>query len=441
MEILQRLKKDAATRNKLLATIGLMFILLIGYRIPLPGINANYIQAVLDGLIGEGSGFLNALTGGSFSQMSIFALSITPYITASIVLQLLTLIVPPLEAMSKDGSVGKRKLEKVTFALGAFIAIIESLSLAIGLGSQGLFSSDAWYMVLYATIVWTVGACFLIWISQTITNKLIGNGTSMILMFNVLTTVPNDMFTIFKALSNGAKLWMQIVVVLTMIIVGCLIFAYVVVLNNAEKRIRITNSGKAGIRMAGAEDNVMPIKLSSGVMPIIFSSSIMSIPILIARFVGVQSGSMLEKIVNCFNQNNWFNMNEPLYTLGVIAFIPLTFAFSYFYSKMSFNANDIADNLRKSGGVVNGIRPGQPTAEYLNTQAKSMLWLGTTMLIVIALLPTAISGFCGIDGLSFGGTTILIVVGVILEVKNTLTAQTASVTYKTLLKGNKRGRA
>ena len=438
MELLRRLKKDAVTRKKLLITVAILFGLLIGYRIPLPGINAAYISSMLSNLNSAG-GFLNMLTGNSMQTMSIFALSITPLITASIILQLLTVIVPTLEAMSRDGSIGKTKMERLTFVVGAIIAVIESLGLAIGFGRQGLLTPYSWYMVLYATVVWTAGACFLIWVGQTITNKLIGNGTSVILMFNILTSIPGDMSNIFNSLSNGSAWWIKLAVALAMSIVVCLVFAYVVVLNNAEKRIHITNSGKAGIRMSGAENNMMPLKLNmGGVMPIILSSSIMSLPIMIASFVGVDANSTAAKIIGCFSQNNWFNPNAPIYTLGVLLFIPLTFVFAYFYSLISFNPKDIADNLRKSGSVVNGIRPGQPTADYLKHQAMSMLWLGTAMLLVVALLPSVISGLFGITGLSFGGTTILIVVGVILEMKNTISAQTASVTYKSLINKNRR---
>jgi preprotein translocase subunit SecY len=414
--------------------------LLIGYRIPLPGINPEYLTDILDHITESGAGgMLNVLTGNSFSQMSLFTLGITPTITASILLQLLTIIVPSLEAISKDGSVGKQKMERLTFALGAIVAVIESLGLAIGFGKQGLFVTYTWWMVLYATVVWTAGACFLIWVGQTITNKLIGNGTSLILLFNILTTLPGDVANIFNSVSGESELWVKILIAFAIAIAICLVFAYVVVLEKTEKRISITNSAKSGARMGGAEDNIMPLKLNmGGVMPIIFSSSIMSIPVLIAQFVGVKEGSVWATIVECLNQGNWFHMHDLIYTLGVLVFTPLAFAFAYFYSIISFNSKDIADNLRKSGSIINGIRPGQPTADYLHNQAKSMLWLGTSMLLLIALIPTAISGIFEISGLSFGGTTIIIIVGVVLDMKNTLNAQTSSVAYKSLINRKRR---
>lgn len=436
MELLYRLKKDATTRNKLLIMLGIMFLLLIGYRIPLPGINVEYLKYFFSIMESTGAGgFLNAITGKSMQNMSIFALSITPYITASILIQLLALIVPSIEAMSKDGSVGHQKKERLTYAVGGLVAFVEALALSIGFGKQGLFANYTWYVVVYATIIWTAGACFLIWIGQTITNKLIGNGISMILLFNILTTLPGSLTSTFNSLSVGATALTKAIIIGIMFIVVFLMFAYVVVLNNAEKRIRITNSGKSGSKMNGADDGTLPLKLNmGGVMPIIFSSSVISVPALIASVVDIPDGSWFDTVIKCLNQNNWFKFATPIYSIGVIIFIILTFFFAYFYAMMSFNTTDIADNLRKNGSIINGIRPGQPTADYLKKQARSVLLIGTTMLIIIALLPTFISGVCGISGLGFGGTTIIIIVGVILELKESLKAQTSCVTYKSLTK-------
>ena len=442
LEIFRRLKKDKETSKKFLFTMLILFGLLIGYQIPLPGINTTYLQNFHNSVFNSNAGgFLNMMMGNSFKNMSIFALSIAPYITASIILQLLAVVIPSLEAMQKDGSVGKQKMEKLTYIVGAIVAIIESLALAIGFGKNGLLEPYKWYMVLYATIIWTIGACFLIWIGQTITNKLIGNGISMILMFNILTTLPTDIVNIFNSFSSNKEIAIKIATILGMLVVFGLLFAYVVVLNNAEKKILITNSNKAGVRMTGASENIMPLKLNmGGVMPIIFSSSLMNIPMLIGQFVDVDFNSKIGKVLMCFNQSSWFDLENPIYSLGALLYIPLTFFFAYFYSMISFNTKDIADNLRKSGSVINGIRPGQPTSDFLNKQEKSMLWIGTTMLLVVALIPTAISGIFNINGLSFGGTTIIIVVGVLLELKNIIMAKTSSVTYKTLIKKKNRRR-
>ena len=440
MEVLQRLKKDKGTRNKLILTFIILFALLIGYRIPLPGINREYLQSFFETLTNSGvGGFVNAVTGSSLANMSIFALSVAPYITASIILQLLAVVVPSIEAMSKDGSVGRQKMKQLTFIIGGVVAAVQAVGMSLAFGKNGLFTHFAWYMVLYASLVWTAGACFLIWVGQYIEDKLIGKGISMILVFNILTTLPGEMTTVFTGLSFDKPWYLKIVVGVVMAIVVCLVFAYVVILEKAEKRIAITNSGKAGMRMSAANNNVLPLKLNmGGVMPIIFSSSIMSFPVLIAQFVGMKEGSVASQIMACFNQGNWFDPRHPIYTLGLLLFIPITFVFSYFYYMISFNAKDIADNLRKNGSVINGIRPGQPTAEYLDNQAKSMLWIGTTMLVVIALFPTLISGMFNLGAMGFGGTTIIIVVGTVLEMKNTIYAQTSSVAYKSLIRKGKK---
>ena len=436
LEIIHRLKRDSITRNKLLMTIGILFLISIGYHIPLPGINMDYVQMMNTLLASSGaSGFIGMMTGGSMKRMSIFALSITPYITASILLQLLSIVSPRLQAIQKDGSVGKQKMSRLTYALGAVVAIIESLILAIGLGRNGLFINYTWYVILYVTIIWTIGACFLMWIGQTITDKLIGNGTSLLLLFNILATLPTDMVNIFNSLSQDRNVLIKVFVLIAMIVVAFLVFAYVVVLDRAEKKIKVSNSAKSGKWMAGATDNTLPLKLNmGGIMPIIFTSTILSFPVMIAQFMKIENTSLFGKIAGCCNQQNWFNLEQPFYTLGVLLFIPMTFGFSYLYSKISFNPKDIADNLRRSGSVVDGVRPGQPTADYLQKQAMSMLWLGTTMLIVIVLLPIVISGVFNINGLSFGGTTITIIVGTVLEMRNTVNAQTSSVAYKSLIK-------
>jgi preprotein translocase subunit SecY len=413
-----------------------MFLILIGYRIPLPGINLTYLKA-LDAILSSSGaeGFIGLMTGGSMKQMSIFALSIAPYITASILIQLLTVIIPKLQELRNSGSVGHQKMEKLTYIVGCVVAVIEALGLAIGFGKQGLFVEYTWYMVLYATVVWAAGACFLMWIGETITNKLIGNGTSLLLTFNIISTMPDDLKTIFTSLAKDANIGIQAITIAGIVIVFIMMMAYVVFMNGAEKRIRISNSSKSGKWMAGAADNSLPLKLSAGgVMPVIFASSLLSFPVMIAQLIKVDSESFAWKILGCLNQNNWFDPENWFYTLGVLLFIPLTFAFSYFYTIISFNPKDIADNMRRTGSVVDGVRPGNPTAEYLKNQSMSMLWLGSAMLIGIVLFPTILSGVFGIKGLGFGGTTIMIVVSTILEMKNAIKAQTSSVAYKSLIR-------
>lgn len=439
MELFKRLMKDTTTRNKLLLVIMILFITFIGYRIPIPGIDTNYLRLMFaDSPLA--AGFLNILTGNSLSHMSIFALSISPYISASIVLQLLGAFVPAIERIQKDGAVGKQKMERLTFLVGALIAIIESLFMAIGLGQKGLFIEYTWYMVLLTVVIWTVGACVLIWIGQFITNKLIGNGISMILLFNILSSMPDSLGSTFTYLTNGKNTWISIAIAVAMVVVGLLLIAYVVVMNEGEKRIHLSNSNQSS-GISGANDNIMPLRVNmGGVMPIIFSSAIMSAPAMIAQLFNVNSESVAGTIIGCFNQANWFQWEKPIYNIGILIFIPLTFVFSYFYSEISFNTHDIAENLKKSGGIINGIRPGEPTAEYLDKQVKRILLIGTTMLVVIALIPTVISGIFSIPNLSFGGTTIIIVVGVLLEMKNTIIAQTSSVAYKSLLKKSSRKR-
>jgi preprotein translocase subunit SecY len=255
------------------------------------------------------------------------------------------------------------------------------------------------------------------------------------LLFNMLSSLPGDV-TAMHSFFVGDKNWaFTALFIAVLVVVFYAIFAYVVLMNNAEKRIKISSSRNSTGKMMQMEQNSLPLKLNmGGVMPIIFSSTLMSIPGVIAQFVSMNTDSFFYHIIQACSQSNWFNPSNFWYTLGVIPYIGLTYLFSHFYMMISFNAKDIADNLRKSGTTVPGIRPGQATAEYLDKQAKSMLNVGTTMLMFIALLPTMFAGLTGMTGLSFGGTTLLIIVSVILETKNKLEAQTSSVNYHRFIK-------
>lgn len=436
MSILHSLQKDKVTRNKLLCTVLILFLVQIGYRIPLPGVNVTYLQNMFAIFTGSSAGgFLNTMMGNSLSSMSLFALSISPYISASIVMQLLIVAIPRLEEIQKDGAVGQKKIERLIRIVGGVFAFISALAISINFGKQGLFVNYTWYMVAYATIIWTAGAIFLMQLGEWMTNHLVGSGISLMLLFNMLSSLPGDAVNLYGAFAANKPVWQQVLFVAIVIVVIFAIYAYVVLLNNAEKRIRISSSRNSSGRMMQMEQNSLPLKLNmGGVMPIIFSSTIMSLPGIITNFVNINPDGFISHVVKLCSQGYWFHFDKDIwYTLGIIPYIGLTYLFSHFYMMISFNAKDIADNLRKNGTTVPGIRPGQATAEYLDRQAKSMLNIGTTMLMIIALLPTVFSGATGI-GVSFGGTTILIIVSVILETKSKIEAQTSSVQYHRFIK-------
>ena len=436
MSILHSLQKDKVTRNKLLCTILILFLVQIGYRIPLPGVNVTYLQNMFAIFTGSSAGgFLNTMMGNSLSSMSLFALSISPYISASIVMQLLIVAIPRLEEIQKDGAVGQKKIERLIRIVGGVFAFISALAISINFGKQGLFVNYTWYMVAYATIIWTAGAIFLMQLGEWMTNHLVGSGISLMLLFNMLSSLPGDAVNLYGAFAANKPVWQQVLFVAIVIVVIFAIYAYVVLLNNAEKRIRISSSRNSSGRMMQMEQNSLPLKLNmGGVMPIIFSSTIMSLPGIITNFIDINPDGFISHVVKLCSQGYWFHFDKDIwYTLGIIPYIGLTYLFSHFYMMISFNAKDIADNLRKNGTTVPGIRPGQATAEYLDRQAKSMLNIGTTMLMIIALLPTVFSGATGI-GVSFGGTTILIIVSVILETKSKIEAQTSSVQYHRFIK-------
>lgn len=433
MDIIKRVVRDKEVRNKLILTFALLFIVLIGYRIPLPGVNVAYAKYVFGWLSSSSGSAMGYLTGNSFTQMSLFALSISPYITASIVMQFLQFAVKPLADIAHDGSQGKAKMEKITIGVGAIIAIVESLALAIKYGEGGLFYNYNAWMVVYVTIAWTIGSCILIWIGQLITNKLIGNGTSMILMFNTLSALPADLRNIHMSLTVGKNTFAKISAAIGIVVVFLLLFAFVYILQKAEKGIKVTNSGKIGRRMAKADENRMPLKLnSSGVMPIILSTTFLSILSTIFNFFNSSNNLTLGFIINCLNPGTWFRPQAPIYSIGALFYIIFTFVFSVLYTRINFNVNEVTDILKQQGSIVNNLKPGEQTAAYLKKQSDRLMWIGTTMLVLIAVIPMALSGIFSIVGLSFGGTSIIIVVGALVEIHSSILAKSSYTSYNKL---------
>ena len=441
MKLLKKIIKNRDVCKKLFGTFVILMILLIGYRIPLPGVDIKYLQYLSSRLDASGAGgFMNALTGGSFAQMSLFALSVSPYITASMVLQLLAVLIPPLAELQKGDSVGKKKLERLTYIVAAIVGFIQALSTAISLGQNGLFVTYAWWIVVYAAIMWTLGSCFLIWIGNIISRKFIGSGVTMILMFNMLISLPNDMKSVFHKLNNDAEWYTAIFVIVGIIVTVALMFAYTIVLEGAVKLVPISNATVVGHKMESANEEYLPMKLNmGGVTPVIFSSSVMSLPVMMGMMSEVDPSTLWGKIIACLDQSNWFNAQDPMSSIGIVIFALLTFLFALLYNRISFNPDGIAESLRQSGTMILNVKPGSETAHYLDGEAKSMIWLGTSMLTIIALIPTLISGVLGLTGLSFGGTSIIIIVNTALELRNMLEVKTADAEYKSLVKEKNNG--
>ena len=403
-------------RKGILYTFMMLVVIRFGSQLPTPGVDPTYLKRFFD-QAGDALGFLNAGTGSSFENMSVLALSITPYITSSIIMQLLTIAIPKLEEMQKDGEDGRRKILEYTRYVTVALALLQSSAMAIGFGRQGfLIDYNAWSIIV-AICSMTAGSAFLMWCGEQITEHGVGNGISIVLLFNIISSVPNDGVTLFTRFIRGKKVPVAAV---SVIIIAAIIFAmvvYVIILNDAERRIPVQYSKKMqGRKMVGGQSSHIPLKVNtSGVMPVIFASSIMSFPVIIGQFLNVDYSTIGGKILMVLSSSNWLVPERPVYSIGLVIYIVLLILFAYFYTSITFNPLEIANNMKKQGGFIPGIRPGKPTSDYLNKILNYIVFIGAVGLTVVAILPIAFSGMFSITRISFSGTSLIIIVSVILE--------------------------
>lgn len=423
-QTLKNVLHNKSSRSKLLFTLMVLILVRLGNQIPTYGVNTSYFTEIFKQ--NSAFGFFNALTGNSFGSLSLFALSITPYITASIIIQLLTIAIPSLEELSKDGKSGKEKIEKITYIVAGTLGYLQALGMAVGFGQSGLLKSFTWYNCLIVTLLWGSSALFVLFLGKQIDKKGIGNGISLILLFNILSSLPSDFSLLFERFCTGDVIAVNILAGIVIVTAFIAIFTFAIILNNSEKKIKVNYSKRVvGNKMSNAGNHVIPIKVClAGVMPIIFASSIMSMPVLIAGFFDKEYTGVGGFILNCFNSGNWFNLSDFKYTLGYLIYIVLVFFFGIFYIAISFNTREISENIRKNGGMINGIRPGSPTVEFLDKEVKYISYIGIFGLLVIATIPMLVSGLFGLCSLSLGGTSIIIISSVILETKKKLETET-----------------
>ena len=429
-------------RNKLIYTFFALIVVRIGSQLPIPGVDRNYFSSWFQGQ--TALNFFDAMTGGSFSTMSIFALSITPYITSSIIMQLLTIAIPSLEELQKDGEEGRKKINEWTRYVAVILAVMESTAMAIGFGNKGYFEDGfGLTAVIISVVSLTAGATFLMWLGERITEKGVGNGISIILLVNIVSRIPQDLVSLYNkfvvgASSPGAMALAAVVIVA--IIVAMVVF--IIILSDAERRISVQYAKKLqGRKMVGGQSSHIPLKVNTaGVIPVIFAGSLMSFPIVIASFFGItpQSGDVatwFKKILKVCNQIVWCNIKssyEFKYTLGLVVYIALIIFFAYFYTSVTFNPLEVANNMKKQGGFIPGIRPGKPTTDYLTKVLNSVIFIGAVGLTIVAVLPIIFSGVFGAS-VSFSGTSLIIIVGVILETMKQIDSQMLVRNYKGFL--------
>lgn len=441
LETIKNALKTKEIRNKLLFVFVGLIIVRIGCNIPIPGVNTSVIQNLFNN--NQALGFLDVMTGGSFTRMSIFALNITPYITASIIIQLLTIAIPRLEEMQKDGEDGRKKINEYTRYLSIVLAIVEGVAIIIGFRNQKLFTESGYTSVILAVVALTAGAAFLMWLGEQITEKGIGNGISIILLINIVARIPSDLNTLYNQFIKGAGNITNAVlagVIILAIIVA--MFVFIVWLQDGERRIPVQYAKKMqGRKMFGGQSSHIPLKVNTaGVIPVIFASSMLQLPVVIASFAGItpksgEGASLIEKFIKVCNQSSWCKISsfgEFKYSIGLLVYIALVIFFAYFYTSVTFNPLEISNNMKKQGGFIPGIRPGKPTTDYLTNVLNSIIFIGAVAMVIVCVFPIVCSGAFGAD-VSFTGTSLIIIVGVIIETLKQLESQMLVRNYKGFL--------
>ena len=421
-------------RNGILFTLALLVVIRLGSQLPVPGVDRDYFANWFAAQTGDSFSFFDAFTGGSFLNMSVLALNITPYITSSIIIQLLTIAIPKLEEMQKDGESGRKKLVAITRYVTVGLALLESGAMAIGFGRQGLLDDYNALNVIMTMAALTAGSTFLMWIGERITEKGIGNGISIVLVINIISRLPNDLFALYEQFIKGKSIALGVVAAVIIIAIMLAMVIIVIILNGGVRKIPVQYAQKVqGRKLVGGQASSIPLKVNTaGVIPIIFASSILQFPIIIASLVGYQGTGVWAEILKGLNSGNWCNPNSPIYSIGLLVYVVMVVFFAYFYTSITFNPLEIANNMKKQGGFIPGIRPGKPTSDYLTKILNYIIFIGAIGLVIVAIIPYFFNGVFNAS-ISFGGTSLIIIVSVILETIKQIESKMLVRNYKGFL--------
>lgn len=411
-------------RKKLIYTAFIILLFRIGSSIPVPYIDITALAQYFDSVSNTMLGFMNVFAGGGLSNATIFAMSVTPYINASIIIQLLTVAIPALERMVRDGGEeGRKKLSAITRYLGVALGLLQGYSYYVLLRSNSLIEYTDFWHGLVIVLTFTAGTALIMWMGELITKNGVGNGISILLFAGIVSRGPAMVSSLVEMIHGGLS-W---VVAALVVLVSLAIIVFVVFISDAERRIPIQYAKRVvGRKMYGGQSTHLPIKVNaSGVMPIIFAASIMSLPATIKMMVNPQAGSLSDTIFN------WFSSNHPVY---IVLYILLIFMFSYFYAAIQFNPIEIANNLKKNGGFIPGFRPGRPTSDFITKALGKVTFLGAIFLSIVAGIPLIVGALnSSLSSVALGGTSVLIVVGVALETVRQLESQLMMRNYKGFL--------
>ena len=421
-------------RRRILFVFLMLIVVRLGSGIPVAGVDPDVFKNLFNSA-GDSMSFFDAITGGSFEKMSVFALSITPYITSSIIMQLLTIAIPKLEEMQRDGEQGRKKMTQITRIVTVGLAVLESTAMAIGFGKSGYLTEyNALYVILVVKVL-TGGSTVLMWIGEQITEHGIGNGISIVLIINIISRIPSDLTSLYEQFISGKIVAKGILsgLIIAAVIIGTVIL--VVYLQNAERKIPVQYSKKVqGRKQIGGNSTYIPLKVNTaGVMPVIFAQSLMQTPVIICSLLGKNNvEGFWGHILKGLSQSNWFKPDQFVYTIGAVVYILLIIAFAYFYTSITFNPLEIANNMKRQGGSIPGIRPGEPTSDYLQEVLNHIIFIGAIGLSIVAITPIVFNGLFGAN-VSFGGTSIIIVVGVVIETLKQVESQMMVRNYKGFL--------
>jgi preprotein translocase subunit SecY len=416
IEVLKNAFKVEELRNKLLFTLAMLLVFRIGVHVPVPGVN----RTVIENLVNSGQllGFFDVISGGAFKNFSVFAMSITPYVNASIILQLLTVVIPALEKLSKDSD-GRKKIASYTRYFTVILAFIQAIGISVGL--QSALLTPGWSSVLLISLSLTAGTAFLMWLGELINDKGIGNGISMIIFAGIVSRIPSGIYTMYEYLRAGTTNFLVILVVL---VVAVLMVAAVVCLNEGQRRVPVQYAKRVvGRKVYGGQSTHIPLKVNqAGVIPIIFAMTILMFPGTIASWFPNSSFAV--------GVAGFFDFNKIWYQLFYAVLIVF---FTFFYSAITLNVMDIADNMKKYGGFIPGLRPGRPTSDYLQKISERITLAGAIFLALIAVIPSLLMKLTSLP-LYLGSTSLLIVVGVALDTMKQMESQLLMRNYQGFLK-------
>ena len=422
--------KIADLRKKLLFTLFIVIIFRIGAAIPVPFIDADSLKALMDDMSANSTnllGYFNMISGGGLEKATLFAMSITPYINASIIIQLLTVAIPPLERMAKEGEEGRKRIAQITRYTTIVLGLIQATAYFFYLKQSDILVYDEGGALVFTAfviiLVLTAGSALMMWLGEQINDKGIGNGISILLFAGIVSRGPSMVMQLYQYLQLGGQYYILVPVV---VIIFILIIAFIVLMTDAERRIPVQYAKRVvGRKMYGGQSTHIPVKVNmSGVLPIIFASSFLSIPSTIDMFVNQTPGGFWDGFFKAFS---------PSGALYAILYFLLIIFFSYFYVSIQYNPIEMANNLKKNNGAIPGIRPGKPTSDFIARIISKVVLIGALFLGVIAILPIVFGALTGMGGLSLGGTSILIVVGVAIETVRQIESQMLMRHYKGFL--------